>query len=717
MKIKVLFLTTSFLLSMTQLRADEGMWMPFMLKQNYKDMKKMGLKLSPNQIYDINNASLKDAIVHFGGGCTGEVISSQGLVLTNHHCGYGEIAELSTPENNYLRDGFWAKSFDEELKPKSLKVRFLVQMGDVTKRINRKVNDNMTSAERSAAIRAEVEAINKEFSEEGRYVVQVGAFFQGNEFYYFVYEDFHDVRLVGTPTESVGKFGGDTDNWEWPRHTGDFSLFRIYADKNNKPAAYSKDNVPYRPKHHLPINIKGYQPGEFSMIMGYPGRTNRWMPAEGVRQNIEYAYPAWVEASKTAMDVLKDFMNSDEKTRLDYASQYSGIANYWKNRQGMIDALKQHKTVESKTVLEQSFNVWANKKKKNKARYGNVITDINAYYKATDARSKHDNYLMLAMRAYSFGFIKFALGRSIEEYVATADNAEMKTQLLEEISEFYEKLNMNLEREIYGTMLKLYADRVKDYPIVPAIEEIRSKSNADFVAFINESFDQSIFKDQKNLHAFIENPDKERLENDPIYKLSGDLVMHYRTSDNSDPSIAQATEKYNIAFRLMVEGMRKANKKTKFYPDANSTMRITYGKVRALPADARNTAPQNYFTILADMVRKHKAGDPEFDLSKGVHDIYNSKNYGPYVDKNGFMFVNFLTDHDITGGNSGSPVINGKGELIGLAFDGNIEAMAGDVIFDPNLQRTINVDIRFVLLIMDKYAGARNLVEELTLVQ
>jgi hypothetical protein len=717
MKIKILFLTASFILATAQLRADEGMWMPFMLKQNYKDMKKMGLKLSPKQIYDINNASLKDAIVHFGGGCTGEVISSQGLVLTNHHCGYGEIAELSTPENNYLRDGFWAKSFDEELKPKSLKVRFLVQMGDVTKRINRKLNDNMTSTERAGAMRTEMEEIKKEFSQNGRYEVQVGSFFQDNEFYFFVYEDFHDVRLVGTPTESVGKFGGDTDNWEWPRHTGDFSLFRIYADKNNQPAPYSKDNVPYRPKHHLPINIKGYQPGQFSMIMGYPGRTNRWMPAEGVRQNIDYAYPAWVEASKTAMDVLKQFMNEDEKTRLDYASKYSGIANYWKNRQGMIDALKQHKTVETKTALEKSFNVWVNKNKKNKERYGNVISDINNYFKVTNARSKHDNYLMLVLRGSNFSLVKFRLGASIEKYMANKDNEAMKAALIEEVNEFYGKLNMNLERDIFATLLKLYADRVREYPIVPAVEDIRSKSGSDFVSFINASFDRSIFKDRITLLNFINKPDEERYKTDPINELSLNLLTHYRTSDMSDPSIAEATEKYNIAFRLMVEGIRKSNKKTKFYPDANSTMRLTYGKVRALPADARNTAPANYFTILEDMVRKHKAGDSEFDLSQGVHDIYNSKNYGPYVDKNGFMFVNFLTDHDITGGNSGSPVINGKGELIGLAFDGNIEAMAGDVIFDPNLQRTINVDIRFVLLIMDKYAGARNLIDELTLVK
>lgn len=706
-----IFATTSFFS-----RADEGMWMPFMLKNNYKDMKKMGLKLTPQQIYDINNASLKDAIVHFGGGCTGEVISSQGLILTNHHCGYSYIAELSTPENNYLRDGFWAASFDEELKPKELSVRFLVQMGDVTKRMLAKVNDKMTSAERSAALSDEMKAIQKEFSNNGQYNVQVRAFYEGNEFYYFVYEDFTDVRLVGTPTESVGKFGGDTDNWEWPRHTGDFSLFRVYADQNNKPAPYSKNNVPFKPKHHLPVNIKGYQAGEFSMIMGYPGRTNRWMPAQGVEQNVKFAYPAWVEASKAAMDVIKMFSDGDEKTRLDYASKYSQIANYWKNRQGMIDALTQHKTVERKTSQEAVFNKWANGKK-NKGRYGNVIADINAYYAATNEKARHDNYLSLVTRGSAFSVIAFRLGRNLEQHAKLSDDAR-ETQLagtVTAVQEFYEKLNMNLEREMLVNTLNLYVKRVTNYPIIPQLAESKESKTGNVASFVNNLFDNSIFKSEASVMEFLSNPSLEVLEKDPMMIFSKNLVQHLQ--NNSSPDILAKQEKYNHAFRLMVEGMRKANKKGKFYPDANSTMRLTYGKVRALPADARNTAPENYYTILEDMVKKHKAGDPEFDLSPKVSDIFNAKDYGPYVDKNGYMFVNFLTDHDITGGNSGSPVVNGKGELIGLAFDGNIEAMAGDVIFDPNLQRTINVDIRFVLLIMDKYAGARNLINELTLVK
>jgi hypothetical protein len=716
MKIKSFLLIGVLVLSSVFSRADEGMWLPFMLNRNMKDMKKMGLQLSAREIYDINNSSLKDAIVHFGGGCTAEVISSKGLILTNHHCGYGVIAELSTPEKNYLRDGFWAKSFDEELKTKDLYVRFLVQMGDVTKRILAKVNDKMTTQEREAVIREETKKIQDEFSNNGQYVVQVKSFYEGNEFYYFVYQDYKDVRLVGTPTESIGKFGGDTDNWEWPRHTGDFTLFRIYADKNNKPAEYSPDNVPFTPKHHLPISLKGIKPGDFAMIMGYPGRTNRWMPAQGVAQNVKFAYPAWVEASKAAMDVIKAYSEKDEKTRLDYASKYSSIANYWKNRQGMIDALTLHKTVERKTAQETAFNSWANRKK-NKSRYGNVIADINAYYAVTNEKARHDNYLSMVTRGSAFSVIAFRLGRSFEQYAKSANQDEQKESIIAAINEFYSKINMELEREMLRKMLGLYVSKSEGYPIVPQIDEfLKSQGRGgDLAKFVEGLFEKSIFGSHERALQFAENPSLELLERDPMMQFSKNLVQHLQGSASAE--ILAKQERFNHAYRLMIEGMRKANKKGKFYPDANSTMRLTYGNVRALPGDSRNSAPENYFTILEDMVKKHKPGDPEFHLSQGLIDIFNKKDFGPYVDKSGYMFVNFLTDNDITGGNSGSPVINGKGELIGLAFDGNIEAMAGDVIFDHNLQRTISVDIRFVLLIMDKYAGAKNLIDELTLIK
>ncbi|HLV23546.1 MAG TPA: S46 family peptidase, partial [Moheibacter sp.] len=341
---KIIFMITSivFLVSpLTKVKADEGMWFLMFIGKNIDDMQKKGLQLTAEEIYSINNSSLKDAIVQFGGGCTAEIISSTGLVLTNHHCGYGAIAELSTPENDYLTNGYWASDRSKELKPKSLSVRFFVRMDDVSKRILGKVNDKMTEDERMKIINQEIAKIEQENNEGGKYTVSVRSFFEGNEYYYFVYQDFQDVRFVGTPPDMIGRFGGDTDNWEWPRHTGDFSMFRVYTDKDGNPADYSPENIPMKPKHHLPISLKGYEEGDFSMILGYPGRTNRWMPAGGVEQNINFAYPAWVEGSKLGMDVLKKYMDKDQKVRLDYASKYAGLANYWKNRAGMIEALKQ----------------------------------------------------------------------------------------------------------------------------------------------------------------------------------------------------------------------------------------------------------------------------------------------------------------------------------------------------------------------------------------
>ncbi|MCH8555023.1 MAG: S46 family peptidase [Schleiferiaceae bacterium] len=695
--------------------ANEGMWFLMHIERlNHRDMQKMGLQLTAEEIYSVNNSSLKDAIVQFNGGCTAELISKDGLLLTNHHCGYDKIAELSSPENNYLRDGFWAESRAAELKPKSLYVRFFVRMDDVTDRILSKLNDDMSEKEREAAIQAEAKLIQQENDEDGRYTVSVRSFFQGNEFYFFVYEDFTDVRLVGTPTESIGKFGGDTDNWEWPRHTGDFSLFRVYAGKDNRPAEYSADNVPYQPKHHLPVSLKGVKEGDFAMILGYPGRTNRWMPAEGINQNVNYAYPAWVEGSKTGMDAMKVHMDKDDKIRLDYASKYASVANYWKNRQGMIDALTQHKTAATKAKTEKKFDKWANKKE-NKEYYGNVISDINAFYDLTNDRARHSNYMFSMLRTAGMALVPARLGNQLNNYAkADAEQREkMKPNLVAAINEMYGSMFMPLERDVLIAQLNLYAAKA-NYTLAPKVAEIVEKSESNFDGFVKSAFALSMFTDADKLMAFLDFPIEGVIEADPLYALSMDLISHYNSSTDE---IDAAQEKFDVAFRRLVKGLRESGLSPILYPDANSTLRLSYGTVRALPKDKRNDASKNYFTTLKGTVAKHKPGDKEFDLSQRLIELYNEKDFGRYADAAGHMPVNFLTDNDITGGNSGSPVLNGKGELIGLAFDGNIEAMAGDVIFDDKLQRTINVDIRFVLFIIDKYAGATHLIDELTIVE
>ncbi len=703
-----------------KVKADEGMWfLMFIERLNHRDMQKQGLQLTSEEIYSINNNSLKDAIVQFGGGCTAEMVSGQGLVLTNHHCGYGAIAELSAPEHDYLKDGFWAKDKTAELKPKSLKVRFFVRMDDVSKRILGVVNDKMSELDREKAINQEIAKIEKENSENGKYVVSVRSFFQGNEYYYFVYQDYEDVRLVGTPPSSIGKYGGDTDNWEWPRHTGDFSMFRVYADQDGNPAPYSTNNVPLQPKHHLPVSLKGYQMDDFAMILGYPGRTNRWMPAQGVAQNVEYAYPAWVEASKVTMDQMKKYMEQNQKVNIDYASKYAGVANYWKNRDGMIEALKLHGTVAKKTKEEEKFNKWA-QKSKNKTEYGNVVKNLNDYYAKTNLDARHNNYINILLRYSTLASAPYSIGKALENYAAANDakRNEMRPKIQNAINAYYEKMYLPLEKDLLAAQLNLYASKANEAGLAPYVADLAKQNNKNFTSFVNDAVERSFFADQKQVENFLISPDVEVLKKDPLYVLSNALVE--RASKQTDEQ-AKLSDVYSKNFRLLVKGLRESKIGNILYPDANSTLRLTYGSIQNLP---KSTNPKrqpdvasNYFTTLEGTVAKHIAGDEEFENPQRLLDLAKTKDYGQYADKDGYLHVNFLSNNDITGGNSGSPVMNGKGELIGIAFDGNIEAMAGDVIFDPKLQRTISVDIRYVLWVVDKFAGAKHIVDEMTIVR
>lgn len=715
MKKILLSLITICMLVPSSVKADEGMWfLMFLERLNHRDMQKMGLQLTAEEIYSINNHSLKDAIIQFNGGCTAEMISKDGLVLTNHHCGYDAIAELSSAEKNYLKDGYWAKSRAEELKPSSLYVRFFVRMDDCSKRILSVVNPKMSEAEREKAINQEIAKIEKENNEGGKYTVSVRPFFQGNEYYYFVYQDYKDVRLVGTPPESLGKFGGDTDNWEWPRHTADFSMFRVYADADGNPADYAASNVPLQPKHHLPVNIGGVTENDFAMILGYPGRTNRWMPAGGIEQNVKFAYPAWVEGSKTGMDNMKKYMVQSDALNLIYASKFAGVANYWKNRQGMIDALSKFGVAKTKAEQEAKFNKWANKSA-NKAKYGNVVATINAYYAMTNEKAQHDNYLVQLFRTSAFGTVGRSLGRQLDIYVKSdaSKRAQMAPAILEMATAMHKELHIPAEKDILAAQLNLY-NKKAGYVLAPIVEKLAKENNGDFTNYVNATFDSSIFTSIDRVKAFLDAPTEELLMNDPLYVLSNELVNHYLVKSDE---LLKAQNDFEASFRLLVEGLRESKIGEIKYPDANSTLRLTYGKVRALPEDKRNDAAINNYTTLDGQVKKYKKGDLEFDLPTRVLEMNAKKEFGRFADKDGSLHVNFLTDNDITGGNSGSPVLNGKGELIGLAFDGNIEAMAGDVIFDKNLQRTINVDIRYVLWVIENFSGAKNIVDEMTIVK
>ena len=711
---KRIFLLLTFMLSFMQLKADEGMWLLTMIKRlNGVDLQKQGLKLTAEEIYSVNNSSLKDAIVQFGGGCTAEMVSKEGLLFTNHHCGYGNIAALSTPEKDHLTNGFWAMKRSEELPAKGLSVRFLVRMDDVSKRINAKLNDKMSAEERKNIIDAEYKLIQNENSENGKYTVVVRDFFNGNEFNYFVYQDFKDVRLVGTPPNSLGKFGGDTDNWEWPRHTVDFSVFRVYADANGNPAEYSATNVPMKPKHALPISLKGYKPGDFTMILGFPGRTNRFLPSFGIEQMVNKDYPAWVEASKVAMDVMKKYMDKDQATKLDYASQYASVANYWKNRQGTIDAVEKNGTISDKQREEAKFQAWA-LLPANEATYGTVLQDLKSNYAQFSNRNVERNYASQLQRNAKYIGIAYQLGSLLKTYADQDEAARvaMKPKVVDAINRLYDKLNLKLEGEMLNSMVALYQQRVTKGDASPTLLAADAK-NLSTMAY------GSIFATKESATNFLNNPDRLKIDADPLLKLANGFVNDQKLLSEKYAKVDEAFAKNN---RIFLDGLRKSQPDKAFYPDANSTMRLTYGSVSTLPERAdRNYAgiseKDNYYTDIQGMVAKYKKGDEEFDLPQRFLDLVKKKDFGQYKDKKGFMPVNFLSNNDITGGNSGSPILDGEGRLLGLAFDGNSEALSGDIIFDPKLQKTINVDVRMVLWTIDKYGQAGHLISEMTLVK
>ena len=708
---KRLFLLFTFLLGFAQMRADEGMWLLMLIKRlNGVDMQKQGLHLTPEEIYSVNNSSMKDAIVSFGGFCTGEIVSNQGLIFTNHHCGYGAVAAASTPEKDYLKNGFWAMKQKDEFNAKDLYVRFLVRMDDATQRINSKLNNSMTPEQRKAVIDAETKAIQSENSENGKYTVVVRDFFNGNEFYYFVYQDYKDIRLVGAPPSSLGKFGGDTDNWEWPRHTADFTVFRVYADAAGNPAEFAPGNVPLKPKHFLPVSLKGIKPGDFSMILGYPGRTNRYLTSYGIQQMVNKDYPAWVESSKLAMDIMKKYMDKDKATQLNYASQYASVANYWKNRQGTIDAVEKNGTITDKQKIEDVYRKWS--VQPGNSEYDGVLEDIEAYYKQVSDRNVERNYASQFSRNAKYISLAIQLGSVLKAYVAQdmQGRLAMKPKVDAAIKAAYENFNPQLEGEMLSGMAKLYKQRVNQNVASAAISGI-DPGTVSNVAY------SSIFANKTSATNFILNPDALKLDADPLWKLANNIVADQKMSTERFSKVDDNFAKNN---RLFLAGLMKAMPEKKFYPDANSTMRLTYGTVDKLPVrEDRNYfgVTDNYYTDMTGLVGKYKKGDEEFDLPQRVIDLYNMKDFGQYADAKGYMPVNFLSNNDITGGNSGSPVIDGDGNLIGIAFDGNSEALSGDIVFEPEWQKTINVDVRFVLWTIDKYAGARRLIDELQLVR
>lgn len=689
-------------------RADEGMWLPFLIGRNYEDMKKHGLKLTQEQIYSINKSSLKDAVISFGGFCTGEIISGQSLILTNHHCGYDAIAGASTPEHNYLDNGFWAKSLKEEIPVPGLTATFMIRMEDVTMQITKELNSKMTSAERAKKIKEISDILIKDATNGTNYEAFVRDFFDGNEFYLFVKETYNDVRLVGTPPQSAGKFGGDTDNWEWPRHTADFSMFRVYAGKDNKPAAFSNENAPLKPRSFLPISLKGVKQGDYAMIMGFPGRTNRYLTSYGVEQAISLEQPKIVDIRAKKLEIMKKYMDQDVAVRLHYSSKYAQVANYWKYFIGQTKQLKQNKVADKKRKLEADFLNYA----KGKEEYNNVLTDIESAFKATNSIIYIKVYQSEFVRQVDINSLVYVFKAAIDAK-NNGDNARYEMIMgiaKEQAEEMYKERNMDIELETLEEVLKMY---IHDVPQDQQMGLPKSIGKEGVVSFMSRVKSSSIFASKERYEAFMANFKTESLESDPLFILIKDLDNAYQTA-MSDPAIKQANEKLTLANRAFVKGVRVMQPNKKFYPNANSTMRLTYGNVLAY--DPRDAVHYDYFTTLDGVMQKEDPNNPEFVVDPRIKELWAKKDYGQYG-VNGKLPVNFLSNNDITGGNSGSPVINANGELIGTAFDGNWEAMSGDIYFEPNIQRTISLDVRYTLWLIDKCYGATNLINEMKLVK
>jgi len=712
----IAFIALTAILFAPTSQAQEGMWLMHTLEEiNEESMQNSGFRLDADDIYDINNASLKDAIIRLNGGsCTAEVISSQGLVLTNHHCAYGAIQGFSSPENDYLTDGFFALSKDQEMNIEGFEVSFLVRIDDITDRILANVTNEMSEDERTQAIQTAQNEINTEYAEGDvhGYQYEVKSFYYGNEFYMFIYNTYRDIRLVGAPPESVGKYGGDTDNWMWPRHTGDFSMLRIYADADNNPADYSESNVPYTPKRHLKISMDGVDQGDFTMVMGYPGSTDRFLSSWGIEQALALYNPSVVDVRDLKLKTMKEHMDEDLGVRIQYAAKYAQTANYWKYYIGQSKGLKALNVQGQKEAIEARFSSWATSSPELEAEYGEALNLIEAYYVATDATAKADAYALEAgLIGSDITLFAVRFGRTAPGlFSGDADQiSETKARLSGLCDDFFKDYDMATDRDLFINLMTKYQTDIAPENLPSFFANVDNKYKGSIERYATKMYAKSFLVNEESARNFIANPSEKALNKDLAVNAAMSILQTYFGSMESE---AQA--KYDRGYRLFVKGLREMQPNKAFYPDANSTMRCTYGPVGDYsPADA---VQYDFVTTANGILQKMDNTDPEFVVPARLEELLKARDYGQYVDESGELVICFLHGTDITGGNSGSPVMNANGDLIGLAFDGNWEAMSGDIAFEPALQRTISVDIRYVLWIVDKFAGATNIIDELDLV-
>jgi len=703
----IIIIFNSFFVSL----ADDGMWIPILLeKYNYADMKAKGFKLTADDIYSINHASMKDAVVIFGRGCTGELISDKGLLITNHHCGYSQIQAHSSVDHDYLTDGFWAYNKNEELENPGLTVTFLVRMEDVSSQVFNGITEHMLFSEKTNIIEQNIRDIKTKATKNTHYEAVVKPFYNGNQYFLFVNEVYKDIRLVGTPPSAIGKFGGDTDNWMWPRHTGDFSMFRIYADKDNNPAEYSKDNVPYTPKKYFPISIKGIQKNDFTMVIGYPGHTTEYLPSYAIEYITKYKNPAIINLREQKLNIMKADMETSAKIRIQYSSKAAGVANGWKKWIGETRGLKKINAIEKKQNFEKDFNTWVNAETIRKNKYDSILIKYKQVYLEYTPYSLVQYYIFegafnIELIDYMWNYI------SLEQNITTAKEDKI-TYLKSKTNTFFKNYNMPTDKKIFAKLWKIYTDSVNVEYYPEFINTVNKKYKGNFNKYAEYIYSKTIFANKEKVEHFLNNYSQKTLHNDPIYIIMTDIINIYRSkiqihTDSLQNVITSLDKQYMKAILEFKNGEN-------LFPDANFTMRIAYGKVNGYkPKDG---VVYDYFTTLDGIMAKNNPDIYDYRVPLKLKELYNKKDYSEYADKDGKMHVCFIATNHTTGGNSGSPVINANGELIGINFDRNWEGTMSDIMYDPEQCRNITLDIRYALFIIDKFAGAHNLIEEMNII-
>ncbi len=702
-------------------RADEGMWIPVLIeKYNIRLMQEKGFKLSAEDIYSVNKACMKDAIVQFGGGCTGEVISSDGLLITNHHCGYSQIQKHSSLENDYLTNGFWAMSRNEELPNPGLTVTFLKRMEDVTERVMLGITDTMDNDEYDNVINSNIKEITKNATEGTGYSAIVRPFYMGRQYFLFVNETFRDIRLVGAPPSSIGKFGGETDNWIWPRHTGDFSIFRIYAGKENNPAEYSLENVPYKPIYHFPISLKGVKEGDFTMVFGYPGNTTAYVPSFHIDLIKNYFNPGMIEIRSRKIEIMDAAMKSDPMLRIQYSAKKSGLANSWKKWIGENQGLEKMTTIEKKQEYEKRLTSWINEDKERTYKYGSMLDEYMALYKQLNQYylvSSYTSEVFFNSGTEAIGFARNLkpLAELYETDHTDDQTVVIKINLLQSGKSFYRNYDVITDKKLFVALMNLYGENVDPAWQAPEYIKLRNSCNGDFQSVVDKLYSRTIFTDESRFNEFVTNfktSDISRLKKDPFYIIA--ISVSDFLAFNVRPELSRINGAIQKLNRKYITAQMEFDKGKVFYPDANSTLRVSYGSVRGyLPKDA---VYYNYYTTLKGIMEKDNPGIYDYNVPARLRELYNSKDYGNYT-RNGEVPVCFIADNHTTGGNSGSPVINADGQLIGVNFDRAWEGVASDMAFNPEQSRNISLDIRYALFIIDKFAGAGYLLKEMTIIE